>query len=459
MASDTPIETPASDGHALIYRKISDLIPDARNSRTHSDEQVRQLAGIIREFGFTSPALVRTDGKGNLKIIAGHARCLAAALVGLNEVPTINLDYLTANEARAYAIADNRIGEMAGWDYEMLGLEFAALEDEGFDLDLTGFDEADRAAYAAEAFGGVDNEYAEGVLGSMVKNYGWPPFSVLDTRRAEWQERKRAWMAVIGDTGETREGTLADGNIMEDIGSASILDAVLAEMMLRWFAPGAGKVFDPFAGDTVFGFVAGYLGHKFTGIELRPEQSQLNQARCDAHQLDCRYITDTAENMDKHIANDSMDFIFSCPPYADLEVYSSNPKDLSNMTHSDFFKVYAKVLANTYAKLKNNRFTCITIGEVRDKTAHGAYISLVPKTIEIMCGAGYAYYNELILVNAAGTLPLRAGKSMTASRKTGKQHQNVLVFVKGSPQLAAAEFGEITTDPEHDPAGDESDGN
>ena len=135
------------------------------------------------------------------------------------------------------------------------------------------------------------------------------------------------------------------------------------------------------------------------------------------------------------------DFVFSCPPYADLEVYSDDPHDLSNMSHDNFFVIYKKILQNTFAKLKENRFAVIVMGEVRGKG--GSYIGTIPNTINIMEDAGYEYYNEIILVNSAGTLPLRAGKAMQASRKVGKMHQNILVFIKGDAKKAANYLGEI----------------
>lgn len=117
-------------------RLVSDLLPYARNARTHSDEQVAQIAASIREFGWTNPILV--DGHNG--IIAGHGRVLAARKLGILEVPTIELAHLTDTQRRAYILADNRLAENAGWDQSMLALELEDLRLEGFDLDLTGFD-------------------------------------------------------------------------------------------------------------------------------------------------------------------------------------------------------------------------------------------------------------------------------------------------------------------------------
>lgn len=112
------------------------LIPYARNSRTHSPEQVAQIAGSIREFGFTNPVLIDADNG----IIAGHGRVMAAQKLGLAKVPCIRLAHLTETQRRAYVIADNKLALNAGWDEEMLALELSDLREMDFDLELTGFD-------------------------------------------------------------------------------------------------------------------------------------------------------------------------------------------------------------------------------------------------------------------------------------------------------------------------------
>jgi ParB-like chromosome segregation protein Spo0J len=116
-------------------RKIESLIPYVNNSRTHSDEQVAQIAASVREFGWTNPILV--DGKNG--IIAGHGRLAAARKLGLTEIPVIVLDHLTEAQKKALVIADNKLAMNAGWDNELLALELAEIGDLGFDLDLTGF--------------------------------------------------------------------------------------------------------------------------------------------------------------------------------------------------------------------------------------------------------------------------------------------------------------------------------
>ena len=122
------------------------LIPYARNTRTHSEAQVAQIAGSIREFGFTNPVLI--DGENG--IIAGHGRVLAAQKLALGKVPCIRLSYRTDTQRRAYIIADNKLALNAGWDEELLGLELADLREDGFDLELTGFDGDELGQFDAE---------------------------------------------------------------------------------------------------------------------------------------------------------------------------------------------------------------------------------------------------------------------------------------------------------------------
>jgi len=261
-----------------------------------------------------------------------------------------------------------------------------------------------------------------------------PPFSVLDTRKKDWVERRRRWNEIIGDNGETRENKLKGFSRLggDDSYENSLLDAVMAEVIVKWFGFNGGNAFDPFAGDTVFGYVASSCGMSFQGIELRAEQAQINNDRCSS--LDAVYYCDTSENMDEYIDDNSIDLMFSCPPYFNLERYSDLPEALSNMDWQEFKTIYRNVLYNSFRKIKDNRFSVIVVGEVRGND--GNYVGLVPYTIKVMEDAGFSYYNEIIIVNSCGTLPLRAGRYMEASRKVGKMHQNILVFIKGNAKAA-----------------------
>ena len=153
----------------VIQKPIDKLIPYARNSRTHSNEQVAQVAASIREFGWTNPVLIADDD-----ILAGHARVMAARKLGISSIPCIDLSHLSPAQRRAYIIADNRLGENADWDMEMLSTEFDELIEEGFDLDFTGFDQDERqqvvkkAAKARNA--AIDGQKDEDDFGTVPMN-------------------------------------------------------------------------------------------------------------------------------------------------------------------------------------------------------------------------------------------------------------------------------------------------
>ena len=120
----------------IVYKKTEDLIPYARNSRTHDEGQVAQIAASIKEFGFTNPILL--DGQNG--IIAGHGRVLAARKLAMTTAPCLRLTNLTETQRRAYVIADNKLALNAEWDEAMLDNELAALREAGFDLNFAGFD-------------------------------------------------------------------------------------------------------------------------------------------------------------------------------------------------------------------------------------------------------------------------------------------------------------------------------
>ena len=147
----------------IEHLKTADLIPYARNSRTHSETQIAQIAGSIKEFGFTNPILI--DGENG--IIAGHGRIMAAQKLGLAEVPCIRLGYLTEAQKRAYVIADNKLALNSVWDEAMLINELKGLREEDFDLSLTGFDEREIEIYLTDADFAPGSEDDQGKLDEL----------------------------------------------------------------------------------------------------------------------------------------------------------------------------------------------------------------------------------------------------------------------------------------------------
>jgi hypothetical protein len=142
-----------------------------------------------------------------------------------------------------------------------------------------------------------------------------------------------------------------------------------------------------------------------------------------------------------HLAPGEYDLLFSCPPYADLEQYSDDPRDLSAMGYPEFLASYRAIIARGVELLRPDRFAVWVVGDVRDP--RGMYRGLVADTIAAFRAAGAELYNEAVLVTPVGSLPVRVGRQFAAGRKLGKTHQNVLVFVKGDPKQATAACGEV----------------
>lgn len=275
-----------------------------------------------------------------------------------------------------------------------------------------------------------------------------PPFSVLDSRKGYWMQRKKAWKEIIQDQGESREGTLSKGdNIINNINDGvSILDPVMAELVSYWYGIEGGNAFDTFAGDTVFGYVAASYKMKFKGIELRKEQADINNRRVKAAGLNAKYVCDDGQNVAKHFKPNSQDLYFSCPPYFDLEVYSELDNDASNQaSYTEFLQILDNSFAGAYKALKENRFAVIVVGDIRDKK--DAYRLFVDDIRRMWNSYGAILYNEMIYVEPVGTLPQRVGRFMK-NRKVGKCHQNILVFYKGEPKEIKNTYKELEYDSE-----------
>ena len=222
----------------------------------------------------------------------------------------------------------------------------------------------------------------------------------------------------------------------------SIFDPVLTELVYTWFSPAGAHILDPFAGGSVRGIVAGYIGRDYTGVDLRAEQVEANRVQADEMIDGDTKPQWIVGNSLTDIPNERYDLVFSCPPYFDLEIYSEDPADLSNYDGYDaFLEDYRRIIAQAVDHLRNDRFACFVVGDIRDK--NGIYRNFVADTIDAFQTAGAQLYNEAILVTAVGSLALRVGRQFTAGRKLGKTHQNVLVFVKGDPKAAADYCGPV----------------
>jgi len=329
--------------------------------------------------------------------------------------------------------------------------------------------------------------------GKLAEKFMLPPFSVLNAREGWWQARKAAWLALgiesevgraaptggsarkAADYSNRERGDVAGRaipknpqgrgkNLTFQGGAASIdgyrvkeglrdstteqgtsiFDPTLCELAYRWFAPPGGQIIDPFAGGSVRGIVAARLGYKYWGCDLRPEQIEANGRQAAALCPDNKPVWACGDAADELDTAPRADFVFSCPPYGDLERYSDDPRDLSAMDHPRFVEMYNFITEKACKALKPNRFAGYVIGNYRNPDT-GLYRDLVGETIAAFKEAGCGLYNEAILVTQVASLSIRAEAQFTASRKLGKTHQNVLVFIKGDPVKAAAACGEVKT--------------
>lgn len=273
-----------------------------------------------------------------------------------------------------------------------------------------------------------------------------PPFSVLDTRQGYWRERKRQWLELIGNTAKSREYTISGkkGLVCSCNNGVSIFDPVLSEIIAKWFAPyEKSYIFDPMAGDVNKGLVFAELGHYFAGIELRQEQVDDNNKAIIGRD-NIYYVCDDGRNVLKHFAQETQDLLISCPPYFDLEVYSDNENDASNQkSYKDFIGIIEAIYSDAIKVLRRNRFAVIVVGDVRGKD--GIYYGFHHDVVDIFTQNGMKLYNELILLETAGTKPLLCAKPME-SRKVSKVHQNVLVFYKGDTKKIKEIFKPIEID-------------
>ncbi len=299
--------------------------------------------------------------------------------------------------------------------------------------------------FGADLFG---DEIKQDGSGLLCKNFIVPPFSTLDSKQGYWQDRKRAWKSLgikseVGrDAGMTYNTHSMEEGGFDEADNTSIFDPVLCEIAYKWFCPLGGNIVDPFAGGSVRGVVASFLGYNYWGCDLRDEQIQANivQGEKIASKNTAQWVCGDA--MEVLSEAPDADFIFSCPPYGDLERYSDDPKDLSTMDYHAFIGAYKRIILRAYNKLKNDRFACFVVGDFRAKD--GNYRNFPADTIGAFKAVGFHLYNEGILLTSIATASLRASGQFNASRKLCKTHQNVLVFVKGNAKKATAAINNNT---------------
>lgn len=422
---------------------LSSLTPHPQNRNKHPKAQIKRLAQIISASGWRKPIVV---SKRSGFITAGHGRLQAAQYMNLPKVPVNFQDY--DDEAQEYAdlTADNAIALWA--DLELAGVneDIASLGPD-FEIDLLGIegfqiDVADRD----DKYGG-DKE-----TGALVRKFVVPPFSVLDTKQGYWQERKQWWLKKTGNLSLTKEAVLLpEGSRDSDAFNftttinegSSNFDPVLAEVIYKWFGIPGGHLLDPFAGEQTKGVVAGELGYRYTAVDIREDQIEVNRQAVKGYK-GIKYICGDSNKLSELVTAPAKgyDLVFTSPPYYDLEVYSK--KDLSALgTYGEFMRQYARIFKQCVDLLAPNRFLVVKVGEIRDRQTH-EYRNFVGDNIALFREQlGLKYYNEFTLLSPAGTAQLRAARYMR-TRKVVKLHQNVLVFFKGDLSLISELYPNLT---------------
>jgi len=358
----------------------------------------------------------------------------------------------TLEEKREFAIRDNI--ELGEWDDDILANEWSDLPLDDWGIDIKGWEKEDADVHE-----------------KLADKFIIPPFTILDTRQGYWQDRKRTWIDLGISSEVGREGVstyqragavpnfydikgkwerknkqqvsvtefweiykreFADTTNLgvSDSGTVSLFDPVLCELAYKWFCTNNGKILDPFAGGSVRGIVAGYLGYEYFGNDLSDEQIEANRKQAKEIELKKNPTWTIGDSINiKELLNGEYDFIFSCPPYFDLEVYGDKEGDLSSMSWEDFIPAYKKIISDSVSMLKDDRIACFVVGDVRDK--QGYYKDFITITKMAFYKAGLKLYNEAILLeNGLNTAAMRADKQFKAGKKLVKVHQNILIFKK-----------------------------
>lgn len=442
------------------------------NPRTIQDSELKALCNDIesdKAYLEQRPSLINLkDGK--YICYAGQQRIKAQKILGYKQAPVFIEENVPEEVQNKRMVIDNT--HRGEWDIKSLMENFNFSMDELKDF---GLKTSDINFKAIDTISDIEKQSAKN---SLQERFIVPPFSIIDTRQGYWQDRKRNWNKIGLDSQETRENielvaksgqssgiyelrnkmrevlnrdpdwdeilTEAKKQGMHIYEGASIFDPVLCEVLYSWFNIPGGVIIDPFAGGSVRGIVAAELGFQYHGVDLRLDQVEANikQANELCTNLKPNWYCADSRNLNVTIPDEvKADLIFSCPPYHDLEQYSDDPNDLSNMDYDSFIIAYRDIIYQSIERLKENRFAVFVIGEIRDK--QGFYKSFVPETISAFNDFGAKYYNEMILINVAGSVPIRINKQFQGFRKIGKVHQNILVFYKGDPKAIKSEFGEV----------------
>lgn len=254
------------------------------------------------------------------------------------------------------------------------------------------------------------------------------PYSVLNTHSATWKKHRLSWDTYGFDGTDGRNDILeCCFTSFDEDRYISEFDPVIAEMSYKWFLKDGGRILDPFCGGCTRGYVASVMGHEYVGIDIRQEQIDSNVSQCSGLKIKPSYICGDSEDVIRKDRS-MYDMVFTCPPYYDLEVYSSLDEDLSNKpTYEAFLEKYESIIGICCRHLRVGCYAIFIVSDIRDEK--GYYRGLVKDTIDIFLKKGMKLCNECIIVHPNEQASMRLG-SFGATRKMVRVHQNMLVFGK-----------------------------
>lgn len=429
---------------------------------------------------------------GSYQILCGNHTAKGLKAEGYTEA---RCELIECSDVDAVKInlGDNRWSDLSDNDDEALMSLLEGLEG---DYDGTGYDAGDlEALYESEDTpaldwreeGDPDTQMPDSSENpALADRFLIPPFDVLDARTGWWKERKRRWLDLgITSSDGREESLLATSKVRTDpdfydkkdalerklgkkltsaeaeaqlygaddreytVGT-SVFDPVLCELAYRWYSAVGSTVLDPFSGGSVRGLMASMLGRVYLGNDLSEKQVAANIDACKDF-ADRKLLGPTPSwsvgDSAQWVPPEQGDFMFTCPPYFDLERYSDDPTDLSTMDYDGFVDAYSRIIKETSDALRMHRFAVIVTGDARDK--RGDLRDMRRVTAEAADAAGLHLVSAGILLTPVGSVKISAGRNFLAGGVLGRVHQDVMVFCRGDRKKAAAWRGEVDMqDPE-----------
>lgn len=471
--------TKVVDGLEQFLVAIDELNPDTENAVNHDDDGIKAIAASLNEHGFDQPLVVQKD---KMIIRKGNGRFLAAKSLGWTHVPALLVDEGDVGGIRR-ALSDNKTSDFRTWNNLVLGGLLGRLDDEGAGISGMGWSDAQLNSLMGSDENNDESEddAAAQLTASktLAEPFIIPPYSVLDTRKTYWQNRRRAWLdlGIRGEVGRSAslrkysdedsdqqrgdaidqaradQGDAAKGGVCPR-GSygADIFDPVLCELAYRWFCPADGVVLDQFAGGSVRGIVAAKLGRQYVGIELRREQIAANNEQADdvlgPDDDEVIWLPGDAmktESLYKNCGHtECPDFLFTNPPYFDLEQFSDDKRDLSRAeTYTKFMRSMKTIIKQGVELLNDDRFAAIVLGDLRKASGPGFLYDIVGDIVCLYGIFGAKLYNVSIVVGGDSALAPIATGVFQDQRKMVCMHQYFLVFCKGDPRKAARRVGPV----------------